>query len=146
MASVHPVKPSGPATKAQQKPKPPRASKPKSGSKSRVTAPKNLETQAYLSTDHSIIPFHIKVIFNRYPTLYRIPRRQKRLDSPKLDIHSLIYRCRRAARNALAVAGGKGKDEGEGRGEVRENRAVGGEEIVFLRRNAAKGRSIWGGK
>lgn len=146
MASVYPAKPSGPTTKAQQKPKPPRASKPKSRSKSRITAPKNLETQTYLSTDHSVIPFHIKVIFNRYPTLYRIPRRQKRLDSPKLDIHSLIYRCRRAARNAVAVAGKKGKGEDEGRGEVRENRAMDGEEIVFLRRNAARGRSIWGGK
>lgn len=146
MAPTYLAKPSGPITKAQQKQKPPRASKPKSRSKSRITASKHSKTQTYLPTDHSVIPFHIKVIFNRYPTLYRIPRRQKRLDSPKLDIDSLIYRCKRAARNAPAVTGKKRKGEGEGRGEVRENRVVGGEEIVFLRRNAARGWSVWGGK
>jgi len=63
-----------------------------------------------------------------------------------LDIHSLIYRCRRAVRNPLAVAGDKGKGEGEGKSEVRGNGVVGGEAIVFLRRNAVRGRSVWGGK
>ncbi|KAG0636128.1 hypothetical protein HOY80DRAFT_1003722 [Tuber brumale] len=147
IVSTYLTKPSRPATNAQQKPKnPPRISKPKSRSKNPTATSKNQKAQTYLTTDHSAIPFQIKVIFNRYPTLYRLPRRQKRLESPKLDIHSLIYKCRRAARNSLAVAGYKGRGEGEGKSEVRGNRVVGGEGIVFLKRNAVRGRSVWGGK
>ncbi|KAG0127968.1 hypothetical protein HOY82DRAFT_612801 [Tuber indicum] len=146
IVSTYPTKPSR-STNAQQKPKkPPRTSKPKSRSKHPATTSKNPKAQTYLTTDHSAIPFEIKVIFNRYPTLYRLPRRQKRLESPKLDIYSLIYRCRRAARNPLAVVGIKGKGEGEGKSEVRGNGVVGGEAIVFLKRNAVRGRSVWGGK
>ncbi|CUS09322.1 unnamed protein product [Tuber aestivum] len=146
VVALYVSKPSRPTTNAQQKQKPPRTSKPKSRSKPPTPASENPGTQTYLPTDHSAIPFQIKVIFNRYPTLYRLPRRQKRLDSPKLDIHSLIYRCRRAVRSSLAVAGKKGEGEGEGKGEATENRVVGGEKIVFLRRNAVRGRNVWGGK
>ncbi|PWW80465.1 hypothetical protein C7212DRAFT_311748 [Tuber magnatum] len=146
MASIHTAKPSRPTANAQQKQKPPRTSKPKSRSKPPTTASKNPDTQTYLTTDHSAIPFQIKAIFNRYPALYRLPRRQRRPDSPKLDIHSLIYRCRRAARNALAVPRKKGEGGSEGKCEARENGVVGGEGIVFLSRNAVRGRSVWGGK
>ncbi|RPB00140.1 hypothetical protein L873DRAFT_1805567 [Choiromyces venosus 120613-1] len=143
--SVHLTKPPVPTTNNQQKPKLHRTSKSKPKSKPHTTS-KNPVTQTYLPTDHTVIPFQINVIFNRYPALYRLPRRQKRLDSPKLDIRSLIYRCRKAARNALAVAGKKGKGESEEKGESRENKVIGGDKIVFLRRNVAKGKCVWSGK
>lgn len=98
-------------------------------------------SKPYLSLPH--MPFEIKVIFDRYPALYRRrqPVQKHRQRQSSLDITRLIFVCKKA--NASSKDGRTSEIK-----LLKENSFIGpewGGGAVFLRRNARRVRKVWGG-